>query len=201
MNVVTGVFVQTALLSARLEEDSFMQSQIVALFNMAERDLTVHSTKITWEEILESIEDPKLTKEWRAIGVQAADAGYLFKLLDLEGIGEVAFEEFMGGCLRVGGDAKAIDLLTVMQENRKNEEVSRLRFAAMTEVIIDVHETVRDSQNDVRKILASVSRGREDFHRMSAKTHSELSSIQYNLMTLSGLEDAFLDDETESNLV
>lgn len=119
MNVVTGVFVQTALLSARQEEDAFMTSQIVSLFAMTERD---SSETITWSEVEESLMNPATAKEWKSIGVQAADARYLFRLLDLEGDGQVAFEEFMGGALRLSGPAKAVDLLTVMQENRKHED-------------------------------------------------------------------------------
>merc|ERR1712072_1026881 len=38
MNVVTGVFVQTALLSARDEEDNFMAAQIITLFHIADVD-------------------------------------------------------------------------------------------------------------------------------------------------------------------
>merc|ERR1711862_1074713 len=38
LNVVTGVFVQTALLSAKDEEDSFMTNQVIELFNIADTD-------------------------------------------------------------------------------------------------------------------------------------------------------------------
>merc|ERR1719230_1924230 len=59
MNVVTGVFVQTALLSARDEEDSFMTSQIIALFSIADKD---HNAFISYDEITESLEDPACSK-------------------------------------------------------------------------------------------------------------------------------------------
>eukprot|EP00927_Polykrikos_kofoidii_P049185 TRINITY_DN43294_c0_g1_i1.p1 TRINITY_DN43294_c0_g1~~TRINITY_DN43294_c0_g1_i1.p1 ORF type:complete len:841 (+),score=116.82 TRINITY_DN43294_c0_g1_i1:103-2523(+) len=117
MNVVTGVFVQTALQSARDEEDSFMTSQILNLFKITDKE---RDTRITMDEIEESIEDPKAEKEWKSIGVEAADARYLFNLLDVEGSGHVVFEEFLGGCLRLNGSAKSIDLLTIMQESRNN---------------------------------------------------------------------------------
>merc|ERR1711957_448112 len=92
MNVVTGVFVQTALQSARDEEDSFMTDQIVNLFEMAEHD---KSTQITLDEIEESVSDPATMKEWKAIGVGVDDASFLFHLLDVDGHGEVAFDEFL----------------------------------------------------------------------------------------------------------
>eukprot|EP00929_Paragymnodinium_shiwhaense_P038641 TRINITY_DN2039_c0_g1_i3.p1 TRINITY_DN2039_c0_g1~~TRINITY_DN2039_c0_g1_i3.p1 ORF type:complete len:912 (+),score=215.56 TRINITY_DN2039_c0_g1_i3:157-2892(+) len=118
MNVVTGVFVQTALQSARNEEDSFMTDQIVSIFKSS-RDDSDSVLTLSEDEIAQSIEDPGLAKEWKSIGVAREDARYLFRLLDVEGNGEVPFAEFLGGALRLNGAAKAIDLLTVMQENRK----------------------------------------------------------------------------------
>jgi hypothetical protein len=112
MNVVTGVFVQTALQSARNEEDAFMTDQIVSLFSMSEKK----EQTIGLEEIEESLSNSATAKEWGSIGVGEADARYLFRLLDVDGTGKVPFEEFLGGALRLNGGAKAIDLLTVMQE-------------------------------------------------------------------------------------
>jgi len=47
------------------------------------------------------------------------EAMYLFNLLDINEIGLVLFEEFLSGCLRLHGAAKAVDVLTLMQEARK----------------------------------------------------------------------------------
>eukprot|EP00927_Polykrikos_kofoidii_P076999 TRINITY_DN73998_c0_g1_i1.p1 TRINITY_DN73998_c0_g1~~TRINITY_DN73998_c0_g1_i1.p1 ORF type:complete len:860 (-),score=120.17 TRINITY_DN73998_c0_g1_i1:81-2570(-) len=135
MNVVTGVFVQTALLSAQNEEDAFMTDQIVSMFKMSERkDMT-----ICLEEIEESLHNPSTAKDWLSIGVGEADARYLFRLLDTDGSGRVSFEEFLGGALRLNGSAKAVDLLTVMQETRKT------------------HEALFESLDKVQKAISSVS--------------------------------------------
>jgi len=194
MNVVTGVFVQTALLSARLEEDTFMQSQIVSLFNIADRNN--QATVISWEEIMESLDDPKQAKEWKSIGVQAEDARYLFSLLDLAGTGTVAFEEFMGGCLRVSGDAKALDLLTVMQENRRNEDFIRQRFEAVTGAVADIHETVQESQEDLtttsrdlKELIEICAQDRIEMRCLSDGIVGEFASIKEILSTITVLQD------------
>eukprot|EP00929_Paragymnodinium_shiwhaense_P101879 TRINITY_DN65074_c0_g1_i1.p1 TRINITY_DN65074_c0_g1~~TRINITY_DN65074_c0_g1_i1.p1 ORF type:complete len:904 (-),score=230.33 TRINITY_DN65074_c0_g1_i1:130-2841(-) len=114
MNVVTGVFVQAALQSARREEDNFMTDQIVQLFEVG-----THGSTISLNEVERSLNDPKTAKEWKAIGISEEEATHLFKLLDLDFEGEVPLEEFLAGCLRLNGSAKAMDLLTVMQESRK----------------------------------------------------------------------------------
>jgi len=115
MNVVTGVFVQTAMLNAKREEDGFLRSQIIELFNISQRDT---SATITCEEIEDCLDDSSAEKEWKAIDVQPEEARHLFQLLDLQKVGEIKFEEFLSGCLRLHGDAKAFDVLTVMQELR-----------------------------------------------------------------------------------
>jgi len=56
--------------------------------------------------------------DWQAISVQKTEAKYLFNLLDIEESGEISFDEFMDGCLRLHGAAKSFDLLVVMQEQR-----------------------------------------------------------------------------------
>eukprot|EP00929_Paragymnodinium_shiwhaense_P048465 TRINITY_DN24498_c0_g1_i1.p1 TRINITY_DN24498_c0_g1~~TRINITY_DN24498_c0_g1_i1.p1 ORF type:complete len:712 (+),score=183.99 TRINITY_DN24498_c0_g1_i1:81-2216(+) len=117
MNVVTGVFVQAALNSARKEEDAFMTDQIVTLFGMSNRP---DGAAINMDEIMQSIEDPKTMKEWQSIGVSGLEAQSLFQMLDLNQEGVVPFEEFLAGCLRLNGGAKSIDLLTLMQETRAN---------------------------------------------------------------------------------
>ncbi|CAK0825913.1 unnamed protein product, partial [Prorocentrum cordatum] len=93
MNVVTGVFVQTALQSAQHEEDSFLTDQIISLFQMAKGD---KSARITLDEIQQKVNDPAAAKEWKSINVSADEATYLFDLLDIDQSGDVYFEEPWG---------------------------------------------------------------------------------------------------------
>merc|ERR1711865_761080 len=140
MNVVTGVLVQTALQSARDEEDNFMTHQIVDIFEMSELD--AQHTLITKDDIELSLQDSVLSKEWKTVGVTNEDARFLFGLLDLENVGQIAFEEFLGGCLRLNGEAKAVDLMTVMQEARKHNLIIENRVHRMNSQIEDIHQQI-----------------------------------------------------------
>mmetsp|Transcript_58679 Transcript_58679/g.152541 ORF Transcript_58679/g.152541 Transcript_58679/m.152541 type:complete len:195 (-) Transcript_58679:103-687(-) len=136
MNVVTGVFVQTALQSAQHEEDSFLTDQIISLFQMAKGD---KSARITLDEIQQKVNDPAAAKEWKSINVSADEATYLFDLLDIDQSGDVYFEEFLSACIRLRGPAKSIDTLTMMQEARARyrqwqiafEDIERLMAAVL----------------------------------------------------------------------
>jgi len=204
MNVVTGVFVQTALLSAKDEEDNFMTSQIIALFNIAEKGGTGSGSMIGWDEIVECLEGPLQTKEWKSLGVSAEDAKYLFRLLDIDNSGEVAFEEFMGGALRLSGNAKAVDLLTVMQEGRTNQKNMTIKIAAIAEAIIDVHETVKKSQDDIIHLLADISIVRQhemhhgsspDMTNFTMYVATELADMKKQLKPLKLVEELFTSDD------
>lgn len=192
MNVVTGVFVQTALLSARDEEDAFMVSQIVELFKLQNKE---HGARITWDDVLDSLEDPKTAKEWKSIGVEATDARYLFHLLDLDSSGEVPFEEFMGGALRLSGDAKAIDLLTVMQESRKNEDEIQKRFDSLTRSVTQVQEAINVLAAGVFRrfegIAKDVDTNTEELASLSYMLGKELASMKDSMKPIGMLEDVF----------
>jgi hypothetical protein len=153
LNVVTGVFVQTALLSAKDEEDSFMTTQILQLLKVCR---TKRDAMIGMDVISDSLEDPSHSREWKSIGVNHEDAKFLFKLLDIGSNGEVAFEEFLAGCLRLHGQAKAVDLLTVMQEGRKNFEQIMSKFVLLSEAMIEIHESVSGSNKRPGKRTSTI---------------------------------------------
>mmetsp|Transcript_32291 Transcript_32291/g.70663 ORF Transcript_32291/g.70663 Transcript_32291/m.70663 type:complete len:749 (+) Transcript_32291:61-2307(+) len=137
MNVVTGVFVQTALNSAKDEEDAFVTSQIVGLFN---RDFKEDGDgMITLKEIHDILNDPHRAKEWRSINVTSDQVTCLFELLDVFGTGSIKFDEFLNGCLRLNGSAKSVDLQTVMQEARARELRFGCRVDNLDQGLEDAH--------------------------------------------------------------
>eukprot|EP00927_Polykrikos_kofoidii_P011868 TRINITY_DN15075_c0_g2_i1.p1 TRINITY_DN15075_c0_g2~~TRINITY_DN15075_c0_g2_i1.p1 ORF type:complete len:628 (-),score=123.42 TRINITY_DN15075_c0_g2_i1:647-2530(-) len=118
MNVVTGFFVHTALLRAKKEEEVFIADQIVNLFNVAGDARSDQDSRLTEADILAVLSDVDNAAEWKAIDIVPAEAQYIFRLLDVDNLGWIDFEEFMSGCLRIKGPAQSMDLLTVMQEHR-----------------------------------------------------------------------------------
>jgi hypothetical protein len=148
MNVVTGVFVQNALNSAKQEEENFVTSRILELFHFAERK---EGANIRFDEIEASISDPKTAREWASIGVEAEDARHLFKLFDMNEEGLVPFDEFLGGCLRLGGSAKALDVLTIMQENRKYQEQLHIFQQESMAMLVDISQKISRSSSSSRK--------------------------------------------------
>ncbi|CAE7917221.1 unnamed protein product, partial [Symbiodinium sp. KB8] len=87
LNVVTGVFCQSAIDSA--QNDQMLEDQV---------------------------NSPEVQTYFEAIGLDVWDAWSFFKLLDSDGGGAVELNEFLMGCLRLRGQARSMDLIRVMRD-------------------------------------------------------------------------------------
>merc|ERR1712194_433196 len=75
--------------------------------------------QITWEDFEEKLASDDMQEYFKAINVDVSEAKGFFQLLDVDGGGSLDPEEVVSGCLRLRGQAKAIELSLLMQENRR----------------------------------------------------------------------------------
>merc|ERR1712060_988511 len=115
LNVVTGVFCQSAIESAQHDKDlasaellanrELLQKKLAALFNDIDEDA---SGMITMDE-LECCLQQRSSQAWfESLGIESCDAWTLVKLLDVDGTGEIDIEEFTTGVMGLRGSAKAV---------------------------------------------------------------------------------------------
>ncbi|CAE7928428.1 unnamed protein product, partial [Symbiodinium sp. KB8] len=125
LNVVTGVFCQSAIESAQNDHAMVVQSMI--------DNKTAHLTKIKalFSEIgaeesgvltigvfEEKIKTPAVRQYFEALGLDVWDAWSFFKLLDVDGGGAVEIEEFFLGCLKFRGAARSMDVGKILQDQK-----------------------------------------------------------------------------------
>merc|ERR1719235_645197 len=70
------------------------------------------------EELTRLLQDSKLRSMLAFLDLDVYEVGTLFNLLD-DGDGKVSMEEFVSGILRMRGEAKSIDTVTILCENRR----------------------------------------------------------------------------------
>jgi len=116
MNVITGVFVESALLTAKEDKEAHLLNHVRVLFDKTDSD---RSGTISWEEFSIKLSDPNMIKYFKVLDIDMSEARGLFTLLDTDDSGEINAEEFVMGCLRLRGPAKAIDLATMMYFNKR----------------------------------------------------------------------------------
>lgn len=119
-NVVTGVFVEGALKSAKEEEEDIFLQGLYELFSNNDTDNT---GQITTDQFRGIFESPDMHSHLANMGVNPFEAASLFALLDDDKSGTIDYNEFVGGCMRLRQAAKAIDIIMVMHEAQEIQRV------------------------------------------------------------------------------
>jgi len=125
LNVVTAVFCQSAIESAQNDHVNVVQSilankeahkqKVGQLFNQLGA-ADSEGSGITLAMFEEKINSPEVREYFSAMGLDIWDAWTFFKLLDVDGGGEIEVEEFLMGCLRLRGQASAMDIQRIIHE-------------------------------------------------------------------------------------
>jgi len=123
LNVVTAVFCQSAIESAQNDQVTLMQNMLMnkekhvrKIQELFGRLGATDDGHITLQMFEENINSDSVTTYFEALGLDVWDAWAFFKLLDSDGGGSVDVEEFFMGCLRFRGQAKAMDVGQLIQD-------------------------------------------------------------------------------------
>jgi len=126
LNVLTGIFVDTAMSAMNNDRDNMIQSQleerkalISTICRVFQNADTNDSGLLSENEIEVLLQDQELIAYLNAIGIDSTEAKGLFQLLDDDQSGSVSIDEFVTGFLRLKGGAKVLDAVTLLHENRK----------------------------------------------------------------------------------
>jgi len=127
LNVITGLFCQSAIESQEKDKDTMLHAFLAnkemyirrfkTLFHTMDTDA---SGVITQEEFETHITDFQVQTYFAMLGLDPEDATSLFALLDDDENTDpgIEVEEFVHGCLQLKGWAKSVDLAKVRSETR-----------------------------------------------------------------------------------
>jgi len=126
LNILTSVFVESAMMSATHYKDLLIQEKLhdkeiyakhmKAIFNKIDTD---NSGSISADELECFLNDEHLRLYLEALELDLIETRSLFSLLDRDESGEVSIEEFCEGCLRLKGEAKSFDIHCLLYENQR----------------------------------------------------------------------------------
>jgi len=143
LNVVTGVFCNSAIEGAKYDRDLLMHDLVenkntyvdkirdvfVSIYEKIDED---KSGAITLEEFEEHIHDDRVQAYFALLELDTTDAFALFKLLDQDGSNNLDPDEFIDGCLKLKGSARSIDLAKLSYEHQWLSK-KLMTFMAQTE--------------------------------------------------------------------
>lgn len=156
MNVVTGIFVESALQSTRADEEKEVRQQLQELFSNVDAG---HDGLVCWEEFVQHLEKPDMMRCFESLGFNINEAYGLFNLLDTEQSGNIECEELLEGCLRLRGPANAIDVATLQYSSKRVFEWWRGKMHIMEELLLCIFgilDTVPGKDADEREHLKAM---------------------------------------------
>eukprot|EP00420_Gonyaulax_spinifera_P029448 CAMPEP_0197875310 /NCGR_PEP_ID=MMETSP1439-20131203/4589_1 /TAXON_ID=66791 /ORGANISM="Gonyaulax spinifera, Strain CCMP409" /LENGTH=588 /DNA_ID=CAMNT_0043494499 /DNA_START=20 /DNA_END=1786 /DNA_ORIENTATION=+ len=119
MNVITGIFVESALKKTEKTKAQEFTMHVRNLFHMLEPD---HDGHIIRNEYMAHLTDPKLQAYMNDIGIDPGEARLLFDFLDCDGSDSIDSEELLSGLIRLRVGAKFMDVMTIMHEIDQNSK-------------------------------------------------------------------------------
>jgi len=109
MNIITGMFVGSALENAENEKKRLTLETIGKLWRSLDDDA---SGDISLDEFMANLQEQHMKALLCELDIVPQDARVLFDLLDEDNSGNITLEELVNGCSRLRGNAKALDLLS-----------------------------------------------------------------------------------------
>eukprot|EP00747_Dinoflagellata_sp_TGD_P084198 gnl/TRDRNA2_/TRDRNA2_162416_c0_seq1.p1 gnl/TRDRNA2_/TRDRNA2_162416_c0~~gnl/TRDRNA2_/TRDRNA2_162416_c0_seq1.p1 ORF type:complete len:610 (+),score=82.05 gnl/TRDRNA2_/TRDRNA2_162416_c0_seq1:53-1882(+) len=125
LNVLTGMFCNSAIENAQRDPDLYVQTALTTkriftqkLKRMFDEMNFDYSGGITLTELEGLMLDEKLMGYFEAMDLDVGDAWALFRLVDTDESQVIDVDDFVHGCLRLKGSAKNLDFATMLSESR-----------------------------------------------------------------------------------
>eukprot|EP00927_Polykrikos_kofoidii_P049521 TRINITY_DN43572_c0_g1_i1.p1 TRINITY_DN43572_c0_g1~~TRINITY_DN43572_c0_g1_i1.p1 ORF type:complete len:601 (+),score=84.71 TRINITY_DN43572_c0_g1_i1:187-1989(+) len=174
LNVVTGIFVDRAVMARTVDEvvEDFKAEQtqtvneVRRIFKSGDKD---GSGTMTFAELQAHLEEPWVRAYFSGLNMEPYEAISMFTLLDLDESGEVGVDEFIHGCLRLKGNARSIDIFSLMYDNAKFIK----QFTAFSSMLQQQLKDVKDVVNG----LPSACSGEEMHSRDRTYSHVKESKV------------------------
>ncbi|CAE8732452.1 unnamed protein product [Polarella glacialis] len=119
LNLVTGVLVEGAQNIIRSQKETELAQMSAEIFVKAD---TNNDSEMSKDEFDKLMCTPSMDTYCHAIGMTLDEAANLFEFLDRDDSGSISIAEFVQGCLRLRGPAKALDLAELRLWSKDNSQ-------------------------------------------------------------------------------
>jgi len=104
------------MIQERLKQKRLYVSKLARVFEMVD---TSGDGKLSEEEFAQVVSNPSVQTWLQVIDLEISDATALFNLLLNDGAGEVTYDQFLRGIMRLRGQARSMDIISLMHANEK----------------------------------------------------------------------------------
>lgn len=160
MNVFTGIFLGSCSQKAKEEKEFQLLRNAFETFKLSDPN---GNNIIAKADFKASLKHRSVHRFFDVIDLDMQQAEVLFELLDTSGDGQISCDEFLRGCLRLRGHAKALDLLVLSREVNQLIDgvvaVTRQNAASLMrnrEMINQVMHTNQDNYHVLHRLLQEI---------------------------------------------
>eukprot|EP00930_Biecheleria_cincta_P071644 TRINITY_DN59116_c0_g1_i1.p1 TRINITY_DN59116_c0_g1~~TRINITY_DN59116_c0_g1_i1.p1 ORF type:complete len:676 (-),score=104.39 TRINITY_DN59116_c0_g1_i1:74-2044(-) len=143
VNIVTGVFVDSALQSNTTDASMLVQEELeikkakLAAMNDVFQNLDEDGTgAFTIDEFEQRLRDERVQAYFSTMKLDVGDAKALFRLLDYDQSNEITIDEFVAGCAQLQGEARSLDA-----------KIMQFELKWLKEAVTEVFQVVRNLQH------------------------------------------------------
>lgn len=156
MNVVIAVIVENTLDQAITQQNDVAKKldkerqtalqKIYEVFLIADKD---RSGELTKDEFLEALHNADVMKLLYEVEIDMRGAEGLFDILDYDESGSLDVTEFIEGCMRARGDAKAKDVLALQCDLWRTQQWVRTELMQMSDTVLGRFCTLEAEINSI----------------------------------------------------
>merc|ERR1712137_1412412 len=157
-NVITGVFVESAMSKARSDNEFATHEEMIKkedvmkhlmrVFKKMDGDKSGSVDYLEWENFTTKLESQAL---FALHGLDVSQTSNVFKLIDWDESGEIELDEFVIGCMQLQGGAKVLDIESLMRNQKK-------LYSKFSEKIIGVEKLIDTSMTELKSYLYQIFR-------------------------------------------
>jgi len=161
MNVVTAVIVENTLLQAldlrqdvmkKLEDEKTQaMNKIFDVFEIADTD---GDRTLNKEEFLIALEKPEVKLLLHDVEIDLRNAGILFDILDYDQSGTLDAAEFLDGCMRARGEARAKDVLALQCDLYRTQRYLKDAVERLSDSVEDRFEKLLEDAQWLAQLVA-----------------------------------------------
>lgn len=165
LNVLTGTFVETAIQAAATDRDSAIEvtmreqhSYVHKLRKMFEETDADRSGQISFDEFESHLKNAEVSAYLKSMGLEPTEARGLFQLLDVDNSNNLDIEELVSGCMRMKGTARAVDVATLIYENKRVMK----KHAVFADYCHDQFAWLEKAMRSIADSISDLGRGMSD---------------------------------------
>jgi voltage-gated sodium channel len=162
MNVVTAVIVENTLDQAMKQKgdiskklDKERQKALTKLYDVFQIADLDGDGELTKDEFLQALQNRDVMINLHAVEIDLRSAEGLFDIMDYDDSGHLDVTEFIEGCMRARGDAKAKDVLAVQCDLWRTQEWIRQELEQTNDFVMERFERLKKDVHRVKQKVLS----------------------------------------------